>query len=303
MGLSVDDAATGPPSRRLRRALDGLGRRERDVARVMMRDYPVSALATVAALAEGAGASTATVLRLVQRLGYRGFGAFQDAVKAELAEMLESPSGRFPHRLPAGEDCSFLRLAFARAAADFAGAVDPVAEADFDALVALLADARRPAVAVGGRYSRHVAGLFADYLGVIRPGVAFADGQPEGWSRLLVGLGPRALVVAFDIRRHQPSVRRFCALAGDRGARVALVTDAWASAESFRAGLVFRLPTGSPSLMDSLTASLLFAEALVGATARRLGPGLSERLALCEGLDCVETGLSLAWPGIDKGGA
>lgn len=303
MSLDIDPPADRSPSRRLKRVLDGLGRRERDVARVMMRDYPVSALATVAALAEEAGASTATVLRLVQRLGYHGYGAFQEAVKAELAEMLEAPSGRFPHRLPGGGEVSFLRLAFERAAADFAGAVDPVAEADFHALVALLAERRRPVVAIGGRYSRHVAALFAEYLGVIRPAVEPAGGQPEGWSRLLIDLGPRAVVVAFDIRRHQPSVRRFCALAADRGATVALVTDVWANAESFRASLVFRLPTGSPSLMDSLTASLLFAEALVGATAQRLGQALADRLLLCEGLDCVEPGLSLAWPGIEKEGS
>lgn len=298
----MDDALEDLPSRRLRRALDGLGRRERDVARVMLCDYPVSSLATVAALASEAGTSTATVLRLVQRLGFASFGGFQAAVKAELGQMLQAPSGRFPHRMPEEGDRSFLRLAFDRSANDFARAVDPVTEADFEALIDLLADARRTVVALGGRYSRHVAALFADYLGVIRPGVTLAGGQAEGWSRHLVDAGPRTVVVAFDIRRYQDTVRRFCVVAAGRGATVALVSDGWAGAESFKARLAFRLSTGSHSLMDSLAPSLLFAEAAVGATARRLGQDIGERLLLCEALDCVEPGLSLAWPGIVREG-
>lgn len=291
------------PSSRLKELFESLGKREKDVAREILRDYPLSALNTVAGLAEQSGVSTSTVLRLVQRLGFSAYGAFQEAVKADVNRLLRSPSARFSAPRDRAEgDASFLKRTFDQVGANLAASVDTVMEADFRQVVEALADPKRSVYCVGGRYGRHIAGLLADYLGVLRKGVHRAEGQPDGWSRLLVDIGPQAVVIVIDIRRYQRAVQRFASLAAERGAMVVVITDPWATTESFDAEIVFRLPTASPSLMDSFTGPLAFSEALVGALAVQLGPSLNERLARCEALDCVEPDLSLAWPGIEKGG-
>lgn len=285
---------------RLRGLFEGLGKQEQSVAREMLRDYPLSALSTMAGLAEQSGASTATVLRLSHRLGFTAFSDCQDAVKSDLDRLLRSPSQRFSTPQRADGEGAFVSRMFAASSAALAGVVDQVVEADFRKVVAALADPRRGVCCVGGRYGRHVAGLLADNLGVLRGGVRFAGGQPDGWSRLLLEIGPQSVVVVIDIRRHQRTVRRFADLAAERGAMVVLITDPWAAPRDFAAHYVFRLPTATPSLMDSYAAPLLMAEALVGAVATELGPDLQARLASCEALDCVESDLSLAWPGIEQ---
>lgn len=287
------------PADRLKALFDSLGKQEKRVAREILRDYPLSALTTVAALAEESGASTATVLRLVQRIGFGAYGAFQDSVKEDVNRLLQSPSARLSAPQRAGDGkASFIRRMFDFTSTNLESCVDPVMEADFKQVVDLLCDGKRSIYSIGGRYGRHIAALFADYMGVLREGVQRAEGQPDGWSRLLIDIGPRSVVVVIDIRRYQRTVRRFATLASEQGATVVLISDLWADPKDYAADFTFRLPTSSPSLMDSYAASLLFAEALVGDVALRLGEALHERLALCEAMDCVESGLSLAWPGI-----
>jgi DNA-binding MurR/RpiR family transcriptional regulator len=280
---------------------ESLGRREKDVAREVLRDYPISALTTVAGLAERSGVSTATVLRLVQRLGLDGYSAFQDAVKTDLDRLLHSPSDRLTALRETGDtDRPFLRRMLERSAGNLTGGYDPVMEADFRQIVDLIADPKRRIYCVGGRYAHHIVGLLADYLGVLRDGVRMVAGQPDAWSRHLLEIDGRSVVVVADIRRYQRTVQRFAALASARGARVVVLSDPWAEPADFAADHLIRLPTASPSLMDSYAALLVFAEAIVGALAERLGPALQDRLAACEALDCVETDLRRAWPGTGK---
>lgn len=280
---------------RLQRSFDALGKQEKAVARALLRDYPVSALSTVAALAEAASVSTATVLRLVNRLGFDTFGEFQEAVKQDLKTLLQSPSDRFA--LPPA-DKDFRQALFETAAENLLEGAKSTLDADFKDVVALLADPKRRVYCIGGRYSRHIANLFVDYLGVLRDRVQFVEGQPDGWSRYLIDIGPQSVVVAIDIRRYQRTLRRFTALAKQRGAKLVVITDLWADHAHFDGDYELRLPGSSPSLMDSLAPPLVMVEALTGAVAVHLADSIRGRLADCEALDCVEPNLPYAWPGI-----
>jgi len=76
---------------RLRRLLPGLPAAERHVARVLLAEYPVAGLETVARLATRAGASGPTVLRLTARLGFTGYPELQRGLRAEIADREHSP--------------------------------------------------------------------------------------------------------------------------------------------------------------------------------------------------------------------
>ncbi len=282
-------------SGRLQETFEALGKQEKAVARALLRDYPVSALSTVAALADAASVSTATVLRLVNRMGFETFGSFQEAVKRDLKTLLQSPSDRFA--LPQ-EGRNFHQAVFETTAENLLEGAKSTLDADVRDVVALLADPKRRIYCIGGRYSRHIANLFVDYLGVLRDQVRFIDGQPDGWSHYLIDMNASAVVVVIDIRRYQRTVRRFASLAKARGATLVVVTDLWADRAAFDGDYELRLPSASPSLMDSLAAPLVMIEALTGAVAVKLAGSIRERLADCEALDCVETNLPHAWPGI-----
>ena len=81
---------------RIRDASSQLAPAERRVARTVLAGYPMAGLETVATLAERAGTSPPTVLRLLSRLGFDGYPAFQRAIKAELAARLTSPVDLYP---------------------------------------------------------------------------------------------------------------------------------------------------------------------------------------------------------------
>ncbi len=283
------------PASRLQEQFEVLGKQEKAVARALLRDYPVSALSTVAALAEAASVSTATVLRLVNRLGYETYGGFQAAVKRDLKTLLQSPSDRFA--LPQ-EDRDFRQAVFERTAENLLEGAKSTLDADFRDVVALLADPKRSIYCIGGRYSRHVAGLFVDYLSVLRDRVRFVEGQPDGWSHYLIDIDPAAVVVVIDIRRYQRTVRRFASLAKGRGAKLVVITDLWAESAHFDGDYELRLPGSLPSLMDSLAAPLVMIEALTGAVAVKLAGSICLRLAEYEALDCVESNLPHTWPSI-----
>ena len=75
----------------IRRGLGDCSPAERKVARVLLAAYPSAGFETVARLAERAGVSGPTVLRFVQRLGYRGFPDFQEALRQDLDDRSASP--------------------------------------------------------------------------------------------------------------------------------------------------------------------------------------------------------------------
>lgn len=301
MQPDIVSAGQGGVAERLQHMFESLGRREKDVAREILRDYPISALTTVARLAERSGVSTATVLRLVQRLGLEGYGDFQDAIKVDLDRLLHSPSDRLTaFRETEDKNRPFLHRMLERSAGNLTASFDPVVDADFRQIVDLIADPKSRIYGVGGRYSHNVMALLVDYLAVLRDGVQMVTGQPDAWSRYLLEIDGRSVVMVADIRRYQRTVQRFAHLAAERGARIVVLSDPWAEPADFSADHLIRVPTSSPSLMDSYAALLVFAEAFVGALAERLGPDLQDRLARCEAMDCVETDLRRAWPGTGK---
>ncbi|UOA16487.1 MurR/RpiR family transcriptional regulator [Sulfitobacter dubius] len=289
--LSPTGADSVAVSQRITDLFESLGRREQDVAREILRQYPLSALCTVSALAERSNVSTATVLRLVQRLDLNGYGGFQEAVKSDVARLLETPLQRLSAQTARpDQEGSLLSELLNRTSQQLQNCHDPVMDADFETATALLADTKNRIYCAGGRHSRHIAALLTEYLGLLRPNVQLVEGPSEGWQRYLLEMNSRTVLCVTDIRRYQPSLLRFSNLAAKQGARVIAISDAWADRHDFGAEVLFRMPSASPSPIDSHCGQLLLAEALIGGLAKKIGPPLQERLALGETLSCVDTG-------------
>ena len=76
---------------RLRSRSGDLTRSERQLADIILKNYPASGLGTITTIAESAGVSTPTVARLVQKLGLSGFPEFQAELRKELNEKISGP--------------------------------------------------------------------------------------------------------------------------------------------------------------------------------------------------------------------
>ena len=64
---------------------------ERQLLTTLLDDYPIVGLGSMTELANAAGVSTTTVVRLLNKTGYAGFQQFQAALRQELKEMISNP--------------------------------------------------------------------------------------------------------------------------------------------------------------------------------------------------------------------
>jgi len=278
---------TDSPETRLRTALPGLTRAERQLAAHILGNYPVAVLGPVAALARRAGVSAPTVVRLVQKLGYSGYPEFQEKLHEEVGDKLASPLTRHEKsaRSAAAGPAGHVLDRFAAAVmANLGATLNQIDRAEFDAIAALLADPGRRVALLGGRLTHPVAAYLATALQGVRAGVTLMSTLPNTWPPVLVDMGPGDVLVAFDIRRYEGSVGQVVELARERGVEVVLVTDRWVSPAAAHAGHILPCHIEAPSAWDSLTAPLTLAEALLAAVQARTWPEAAGRLQQLESL-------------------
>jgi len=269
---------------RIRQGLNKLTPTERRAARVLLADYPVAGLETVARFAHRAGVSGPTILRLVAKLGCTGYADFQRRLRGELQARLQSPLNRVPERETTTAEGDFLAHFCAVVCANARESICELPRADFDAVVRLLGDFRRPCHLLGGRFSAAVAEYFYRHLHVIRPKVYRITGQSEAWKEYLLDMRRGDLLVVFDIRRYQPDVIAFTLDAAARGVTVVLFTDQWLSPIAQVARHVFPVRIEAPSSWDSAVATVALVEALLSALTRSRRTEFEQRITAIEGL-------------------
>ena len=76
---------------RMRASLTSLTRAERQAATHILSHFPMSALGSITMLASAAEVSAPTIVRLVQKLGFKGYAEYQAALRAEVGRLLAAP--------------------------------------------------------------------------------------------------------------------------------------------------------------------------------------------------------------------
>lgn len=240
-----------------------LTRSERQLASILLQDYPMAGLQTITKLAAAAQVSTPTVIRMARKLGFDGFPDLQEALRHEVAEKIKTPmsrrdawSGANPseHALSRFADAVFANLRHT---------LDRVDTAMFDAVARLLADPARRIHVVGGRITRSNADYLFNHLQIIRPHVTLLGNSTNVWPQYLLDMDAGAVLVIFDIRRYEAPLEKLADLAAARGCTVVLFTDQWGSPIERVAEFTFRGLVDVPSSWDSTMALSLIVEALI----------------------------------------
>jgi DNA-binding MurR/RpiR family transcriptional regulator len=265
--------------------LDRLTPTERRPAHALLANYPIAGLETVAQFARQAGVSGPTVLRFIGKLGFSGYAEFQRVLREELKAQLESPLTKKPDE-PANASRDFGSLdRFSRSAMDnIERSLATVAQTEFDAVVALLADSRRQIFLIGGRFTGPLAEYFSRHLHTLRANVIHIEAETAVRLDYLLDLRKRDVLVAFDVRRYQGDVVHFAEQAAGRGATVVLFTDQWLSPISRVAKHIFPLRIEVPSSWDSAVASLTLVEAMIASLTDRQWPKVKQRIKRLETL-------------------
>jgi DNA-binding MurR/RpiR family transcriptional regulator len=238
---------------------------EEKIVQVLLADYPTAGLGTAAALARRAGVSDPTVVRLAMKLGFQGYPDFQSKLLAEVEARLHSPLLMLETKRHGGAvDEDSATAAYLRSViSGLEKAMVTTPAAIYDRSAKLVMDGKSGITLIGGRFSRHLAGMLAGYLSQLRPDVRdLGVLSPQAFD-LLIDMDRRDVLVVFDYRRYQSDVVDYCRQAAARGVRIVLFTDPWLSPISEIAEVTVTSPIEAASPYDTLAPALAQVEAFV----------------------------------------
>ena len=249
----------------LRASLPDLTRAERQLATHVLSHYPVAALGSITQLAKAAAVSTPTVVRLTQKLGYKGYPDFQSALRGEVEAMLMSPIAKHDRWAGGVPDTHILNRFADAVMANLQATLGQIDHAEFDAAAALLADPQRRVFAMGGRITHAMADYFTGLMKVVRPQVTLLANSSSSWPAALLELEPGDVLLVFDIRRYENTVLHLTEMAKGRGAEVILITDRWISPAVAHARHTLCCHIEAPSAWDSTVSLMVLVETLLAA--------------------------------------
>lgn len=259
----------------------GLTAAERRVASVLLDDSLINGLQSITRLAEDAGVSTPTVIRLARKLGFDGFPDLQNAIRDEVAARFQEPLAKLDAWRGGMRHHIVSRFADAMAQ-NINRTLDRLDLAAFDRAAALLSDSGRRLFLLGGRITRSNAHYFYNHLQIIRPNVFLLDNSPSVWPQALLDMDDRSVLVVFDIRRYEADLARLAGIARGRGAETILFTDQWGSPIEKHARICFRTMVEAPSSWDSTLAISFLTEALIAEVQSRSPQSSTERIGALE---------------------
>ncbi len=258
-------AAGSTIEEQLRAALPVLTRAERQLASRVLDQYPVAALGSITALAKAAAVSTPTVVRLVQKLGFKGYPDFQHSLRAEVEAMLISPLAKHDRWAAAAPETHVLNRFADAVLANLSATLGQIDHAEFDAIAALLADSNRQIFAMGGRITHAMADYFVTLMMAVRPDVRLVPNLSNAWPAALLDLKAGDVLLVFDIRRYENAVLQLVELACEQGAEVILITDRWISPAAIHARHRLIAQIEAPSAWDSMVSVTVLIETLLAA--------------------------------------
>ena len=254
---------------------------ERKVIRALLDNYPRSGLGPMARLAEHAGVSDPTIVRLVKKLGFSGYAELQDVLLSEMDHRLRSPVTLLQPKSHSSQDDTWNSY-LSESCRTLSEAQALTQPEDVRVLVELILEPRHSLYCYGGRLSSFLAQYLVSHLRLLRPSCYTLEDNAQLPDRLY-NIERQDVVLLFDYRRYQTQALRAATAAKSRGARLVLFTDIYASPLRELADLVISAPVESFSAFDTLVPALAQVEALIAVLTLR-SKDLEGRL---EGIDTL----------------
>lgn len=256
---------------------DRLSPAERRVADAIVTDPSRVAFGTVASLAEHAGVSGPSVVRLAAKLGYDGFASLQVDVQHELARQLRPAA----ERIRTERATDVLGRTIDTELANVATTLERADRRAFAAASTALADAKRAVWLLAGEATAGIASTIAANLDLLRPGVSTITGTPLAVARTLERVQRGDVVVAMEVRRYERWVVEALDAVRARALLIA-ITDSIVSPVAEGAKATFVVDAAGPGPFDSHVATLALGNALVAEVASRLRRSATPRLDAVE---------------------
>lgn len=254
---------------------------QRAIAAYITQYYDKAAFMTANALGKAVGVSESTVVRFAMELGYEGYPELQKAMQEMVVNRLTSVQrievmgGRIGNQdlLSAVIQADMEKL---RQTAEI------VSRQDFSAAVEAVLKARRVFI-VGVRSTAPLANFLGYYLGQMLDTVhTVTTSGTSAVFEQLISVDDRDAVIAFSFPRYSTSTAQGAQYCRSRGAKVIGITDSMASPLGRNCDHVLLAKSDMISLVDSLTAPLSIANALIVAIAAKREKELEKKFSQLE---------------------
>ena len=239
---------------------------ERKFANSLLENYPAAGLASITIVAANAEVSTPTIARMVQKLGFKGYPQFHQALLKELEAKVSGPTQRRENWASEAPEGHMLNR-FSQAVTDnLSQTFSNVDSGQFDAAVRQLAKTEGRLYVVGGRITRALADYAFTHFQAIRQRVTHMTSSSATWPHYVLDMEEGDTLLLFDVRRYETNLQRLAELAAERGVKVVLITDQWASPIAAVAAHTFNCWVEIPSAWDSKISTMMLLEAMIAAT-------------------------------------
>jgi len=261
----------------------GFSKGQRAIARYILESYDKAAFMTANALGRIVGVSESTVVRFAVELGYDGYPAMQKALQEMVVNRLTSVQ-----RIEAMGDRlgnqDILSMVIQSDMDKLRQTAEIVSRRDFDAAVNAVLNARRVFI-MGVRSAAPLASFLGYYMGQMLDTVhtVTSSGSSAVFEKI-ISVDERDAVIAFSFPRYSTSTARGAEYCRSKGARVIGITDSMASPLGRNCDHVLLAKSDMISLVDSLTAPLSIANALIVAIAARREQELEKKFSELESL-------------------
>ncbi|EBA09230.1 MurR/RpiR family transcriptional regulator [Sagittula stellata] len=250
---------------------------ERKAANALLENYPAAGLASITIVAAETGTSTPTIARMVQKLGFKGFPQFHQALLKELQAKVSGPTERRANWAAEAPESHLLNR-FAKAVTqNIQTTFSNLSSDTFDAAAHLLADSDHTLFIVGGRITHALADYAFTHLQAVRPKTIHLTSASANWPHYLLDMERGDTLLMFDIRRYESNLLRLAELARDKGVNVVLLTDQWSSPIADLATQSFNCWVEIPSAWDSNISTMMLLEALIAAAQEERWPATRDR--------------------------
>jgi len=250
----------------IREQYSALTQSERKFASSLLENYPSAGLASITIVAANAGVSTPTVARMVQKLGFKGYPQFHQALLKELQAQVSGPTQRRANWATEAPEGHLLNRFSQAVTENLAQTFSNIDSVQFDAAVQQLANTDGRLYVVGGRITRALSDYAFTHFQAVRQRVTTMTSSAATWPHYVLDMVEGDTLLLFDVRRYETNLQRLAELAAERGVKIILITDQWASPIASVAQYSFNCWVEIPSAWDSNISTMMLLEAMIAAT-------------------------------------
>lgn len=223
---------------------------------------------TASRLAQKAGVSEATVVRLAQALGFHGFPEMQRMLRKEFQDRLATDERLIGSVRQVRDEGDILVRVFQEDIQNLSQTLREISEETFRHAVRRLTTARRVYI-VGLHQAYAPALVLSNYLSLIRDRVHLLEpGHGDMWDSLY-GLSSDDLVLGISVSRYTRLTVESLAYACEQGAEVGVITDSPLSPLAKHANWVLSVKCRLDSYVASFTSTMSLVNALLTAMSAR----------------------------------